>query len=613
MGLGKTIEMLSLVHSHGLSADTLAKPKDEPRTRTLLGHPVKPAPRTTLVVAPMSLLRQWQTEAERASAPGSLRAIVYYGTEKNINLQTLCGSSTIDDIPTLIITSYGIVLSEYNAIASSKEGLRTHRGLFSVEFLRVILDEAHSIKNRQAKTAKACYEIAAKHRWVLTGTPIVNRLEDLFSLVRFLRVEPWSNFSYWKTFITVPFESKNFLKALDVVQTVLEPLVLRRTKDMKTPTGDPLVPLPPKTVLIERLQLSDVEREVYERIFKRARSTFAHSVENGTVMKSYSTLLAQILRLRQSCCHPNLVRHALVVDDEAEALEKATIESLADAGRIGVDDVDLSDLIARFSSLEEDTDANVFGADVLKEIAKGSKSECPICLSEPIEEQTITGCWHSACKNCLTEFVKRETDNGKVPRCFNCRKDINSRDLYEVVSRVAPVDEEALSTPSASQGSLMKVSLRRLGTHGSAKIAALLTHLNTVRQDDKTVKSVVFSQFTSFLDLLEQALNRDSIPFVRFDGSMSQKQRIKVLSEFQESKKGLVLLLSLKAGGVGLNLTHAKRVYMMDPWWSFAVEAQAIDRVHRMGQDAPVTIVRFIIDNSVEDRMLKVQDRKKFM
>jgi len=103
------------------------------------------------------------------------------------------------------------------------------------------------------------------------GDAIVNRLEDLFSLVRFLRVEPWSNFSFWKTFITVPFESKDFIRALDVVQTVLEPLVLRRTKDMKTPEGEALVPLPPRTIEIDRIELSQDERDVYDHIFMRAK------------------------------------------------------------------------------------------------------------------------------------------------------------------------------------------------------------------------------------------------------------------------------------------------------------------------------------------------------
>jgi len=94
---------------------------------------------------------------------------------------------------------------------------------------------------------------------------------------------------------------------------------------------------------------------------------------------------------------------------------------------------------------------------------------------------------------------------------------------------------------------------------------------------------------------------------------MAQKARASVLENFTSSKRGYVLLLSLRAGGVGLNLTCAQSVFMMDPWWSFAVEAQAIDRVHRMGQEKDVMVTRFIVEGSIEQKMLRIQDRKKFI
>jgi DNA repair protein RAD5 len=246
MGLGKTIQMLSLVHSHKSpaasdprrTAPSLASVNDLARL-TNTSAEIMSAPYTTLVIAPMSLLAQWQSEAENASVEGTLKSMVYYGADKVGDLQALCADSNPASAPDVIITSYGIVLSEFTQITAKGGDKRGHKGLFSLNFFRVILDEAHSIKNRQSKTAKACYALAAEHRWALTGTPIVNKLEDLFSLVHFLRVEPWSNFSFWRTFITVPFEGKDFMRALSVVQTVLEPLVMRRTKDMKLPDGQP--------------------------------------------------------------------------------------------------------------------------------------------------------------------------------------------------------------------------------------------------------------------------------------------------------------------------------------------------------------------------------------
>ena len=188
MGLGKTIEMLSLIHSHKGYTST------EGVRHHASSSSVEWAPATTLVVAPMSLLSQWKSEAEKASHSDTLKVLVYYGAEKSVNLRSLCGQRNVAHAPNVIITSYGVILSEFNQIAGAGGSLASHNGLFSLEYFRVILDEAHFIKNRLSKTAKACYEISAEHRWVLTGTPIVNRLEDLFSLVRFLRVEPWANF-----------------------------------------------------------------------------------------------------------------------------------------------------------------------------------------------------------------------------------------------------------------------------------------------------------------------------------------------------------------------------------------------------------------------------------
>ncbi|KAK3905486.1 DNA repair protein rad5 [Staphylotrichum tortipilum] len=614
MGLGKTIQMLSLIHTHRPQTTTEAHEHSRPLSSVnqLLRLPattgreaIMDAPCTTLVVAPMSLLTQWQSEAEKTSRSGVLKSMVYYGNEKNTDLVALCCGANAANAPAVIITSYGVVLSEFSQVASKNGDRSGTRGVFSLNFFRVILDEAHGIKNRQSKTARACYEIAARHRWVLTGTPIVNKLEDLFSLVRFLRVEPWSNFSFWRTFITVPFESKDYMRALDVVQTVLEPLVMRRTKDMKTPGGDHLVPLPPKQIEIVDIELSQAERDVYDYIFTRAKRTFLDNVQAGTVMKAFTSIFAQILRLRQSCCHPVLVRNQEIVAEEVEA------GAAADAAAGLADDMDLQSLIERFTAAMDDAnDSNAFGAHVLSQIRDEATNECPICAEEPMLDQTVTGCWHSACKTCLLDYIKHQTDRHQAPRCFHCREAINSRDLFEVVRH----DDDHHGDVSNIGNRPSRITLQRLGvSNSSAKVVTLIHHLRELRKGSPSTKSVVFSQFTSFLSLIEPALTRANMHFLRLDGSMAQKSRAAVLDEFRDSDKFTVLLISLKAGGVGLNLTSAKQVYMMDPWWSFAIEAQAIDRVHRMGQEDKVRVYRFIVKDSVEQRMLKIQDRKKFI
>ncbi|EEQ32275.1 DNA helicase rad5 [Microsporum canis] len=648
MGLGKTIEMMSLIHSHKPSSDfingiTPSSGQDIVRAHSL--SEVYYAPRTTLVVAPTSLLSQWESEALKASKPGTMRTLVYYGTDKSVNLRSLCSPKN-SAAPNVIITSYGVVRSEYGQVISNRTNT-SDNGLFSVEYFRVILDEAHYIKNRASKTAKACYEIKAKHRWVLTGTPIVNRLEDLYSLVRFLKVEPWCNFSFWKTFITVPFESKDFARALSVVQTVLEPLVLRRTKTMKTPEGEALVPLPSRTITVEEVELSEQEREIYDVIFSRAKRTFNDNVAAGTLLKSYTTIFAQILRLRQTCCHPILTRNQSIVAEEEDAA------IAADEMNLLKDNMDLQELIDKFSTSmqasdgeERDPTAN-FTTHALKQIQAESSGECPICSEEPMINPAVTSCWHSACKTCLESYIKHQTDKGETPRCFCCREQLNSRDIFEVIRHESPVQ-----TPAAQNPSLLdnlnpptgRISLRRINplspsAKTSAKIHALITHLTRL---PRGTKAVVFSQFTSFLDLISPQLTAAGIAHLRFDGTMSQKARATVLAQFnapiideedieddddianspgpfrsyrskpkkEKTPPANVLLISLRAGGVGLNLTVANHVFMMDPWWSFAVEAQAIDRVHRMGQLRDVKVSRFVVKNSIEGRILRIQERK---
>jgi DNA repair protein RAD5 len=195
-----------------------------------------------------------------------------------------------------------------------------------------------------------------------------------------------------------------------------------------------------------------------------------------------------------------------------------------------------------------------------------------------------------------------------MPRCHICRETISSDRIYQV-HRIPQADGEE------------NVTLRRYRGRGqSAKVRALLSQLKQVHHDDimvgkstSSTKTVIFSQFTSFLDLIERELVHEGFTLLRFDGTLNQRQRSDVLNRFTNDEQYSILLISLKAGGVGLNLVCANRAYLMDPWWSYAVEAQAIDRIHRMGQLSEVQVTRFIVEGTVEERMLKIQERKKFL
>lgn len=158
---------------------------------------------------------------------------------------------------------------------------------------------------------------------------------------------------------------------------------------------------------------------------------------------------------------------------------------------------------------------------------------------------------------------------------------------------------------------LAGVSLRRNDFRSSAKLDALLQNLRRLQDQDPYFRAIVFSQFTSFLSLISAALDRERLTWYRFDGSMDMKKRNAAITEFkQNERKPKILLISLKAGGVGLNLTTANHVFMMDCWWNTATEHQAIDRVHRLGQEKTVYVKHFIVEDTIEGRILQIQKRK---
>jgi non-specific serine/threonine protein kinase len=132
-----------------------------------------------------------------------------------------------------------------------------------------------------------------------------------------------------------------------------------------------------------------------------------------------------------------------------------------------------------------------------------------------------------------------------------------------------------------------------------------------LKEDISDHKALVFSQFLGMLALIRSKLEELGIPYVYFDGSTSAPDREKAIQQFQKQESIRVFLISLKAGGVGLNLTAADYVYIMDPWWNPAVEQQAIDRTHRIGQTKNIFAYRMICKDSIEDKILKLQERKK--
>ncbi|RLV93606.1 DNA repair protein RAD5 [Spathaspora sp. JA1] len=593
MGLGKTISALALINSVPCDSD----PEES----------AKPyASKTTLIVVPMSLLSQWKQEFEKCNNNSNNFCKLYYGDEIVSELvSSLCSSSKT---PTVLITTYGTVLNEFTRIARSRsnEGELPPIGLYSVKFFRIIIDEGHNIRNRNTKTAKSLYELQSSRKWILTGTPIVNRLDDLYSFTKFLQLEPWSNFSYWKTFVTLPFEQRKISQTLDVIKSILEPIFLRRTKAMKGRDGNPLVELPSKEVTIEEIKFNDEEEKLYEYFKARAFNSFKEGLKSGQLMRQYTQILTHILRLRQVCCHVDLIGGAHEMDDE-------------------IIDLESDEEIKKFlKSIKERQQQSKFDNDhEVKKIMYSlypkvdlETSECSICTQTPIPfgELTITPCGHSYCLTCLLDHLDFP---GSTSKCPTCRDPISKYKLFRLRNQKTTANEIRFYKKSDSENSYPFQLFLYDPNRTSSKIQALIKHLNDIKSQTPNSKVIVFSQFSSYLDIIETELKvqqDEEFVIYKFDGRLNLRERQILLDNFNEeltNGKVAILLLSLKAGGVGLNLTTASRAFMMDPWWSPSIEDQAIDRIHRIGQNETVKVVRFIMENSIETKMLKIQERKK--
>lgn len=163
----------------------------------------------------------------------------------------------------------------------------------------------------------------------------------------------------------------------------------------------------------------------------------------------------------------------------------------------------------------------------------------------------------------------------------------------------------------AARGILSRIDKTRF--RSSSKIEALREDIAAARADDPGAKCLVFSQFASLLDLVGHRLETTGIRCARLSGGTTLRGREAVLRAFTHDPDVTCLLVSLRAGGVALNLTAASHVFLLDPWWNPAVEHQARDRIHRLGQNRPVTIHRFVVRGSIEERILKLQQKKELV
>ncbi|TLD39477.1 putative snf2 family helicase protein [Venturia nashicola] len=494
MGLGKTLQMISLIMADRESS-----------------HQKQGVSGASLILAPLSVMSNWSQQMEKHVKPEhALRVLTYHGPKREkLDLKTI-GNYDV------VITTYETMMSEFFA---TKTPVPRASGLFSITWRRLILDEGHQIRNPRTKKAVAACELLAQSRWVLTGTPIVNTLKDLFSLVKFLGLSGGlDKYEIFNAALIRPV-TQGSEQGSRILQILMRDICLRRRKDMSFID----LKLPELSIYVHRVDFLPHEDEMYKSLKAEAEGTLKEyrtqaATAGVNASKEYRFLLEILLRMRQVCNHSKLCG-------------EGRIKALPDLGN-----------------------------NVMLDLTPENKK-------------------------LLQEMLQLNIDS---------QEDCPGLESVNKLVRPAAQAPEIEIDPNES----------------SSKVEALLSILAASRKKDPATKTVVFSQWTRFLDVIQVQLEKHGFKFVRIDGSMPPLARDASLSALDNDPECTIMLASLAVCSVGLNLVAANQAILSDTWWAPAIEHQAIDRIHRLGQKKETTVFRLVMNGSIEERVLDIQEEK---
>ncbi|KAI9639359.1 uncharacterized protein MKK02DRAFT_39660 [Dioszegia hungarica] len=541
MGLGKTLTTLAL---------TLAT-KSEPLAAGEAN--------ATLIVCPLSVLGNWEKQIKDHVVSGNLSVYTYHGATKGITAAKLA--------------KYDVVLTTYQTVAtditgkvdrskqyydsdddnkSSQKGKKKQKTaskiLSTVQWRRIVADEGHVLKNPKSHMTQAYAGLKAARRWICTGTPIVNSPADLGSLLTCIQVcKPLDQANFFKSILLRPLKAGDPMAA-NTLQAIVGQSLLRRNKDSRNARGEKLVELPPIDFFECIIPLDEETRALYDEISDVSRSRFNNTLRTG---EGRGSVLAMITRLRQLCLSKDLVPQSFL--DEMRNPTPAQGEAVS---AMSIPEEQRQEIINKLK------------------VALADAEECAICSDTMArDEARITDCGHPGCIGCLSAWLV------KASTCPICRHFITLGSLFAL-----PPDESDYIEPAQEVKPIK-----------SAKIDELCKYLTSFHL---TEKSLVFSQFTGFLNHVEAALEEAGVACCRFDGSMPQRKRQQVIDNFQRPRDATddesnpqVMLISLKSGAVGLNLTAASNVFLL-------------------GQKKDVRVFQLIAENTIESKVLDIQRRK---
>ncbi|KAI3319185.1 hypothetical protein HD806DRAFT_548754 [Xylariaceae sp. AK1471] len=555
MGLGKTLSCLAFICYYIDELSLLPSPQ------------LNSMPRPSLIVTPKSTLYGWQQQLERHIRPGGIRSFLYHGPKR----QDIANELHEFDV---VLTTYDTLRSDWKAQGP----------LYEFTWARIIVDEAHKIRNHSSDIFDATCQIRAHYRWCMTGTPIQNSIEDFGSLLAFIGVPPFVTRDQFRFWISSPIHS-NLPRSLQRLRKLVRATCLRRTKAV--PHLSAALKLTQKTERVETVDLAPEEREIYEffkrrsflliqknpdsesktslkrsgRMRRRKGVAATNSTSQNTSRKSAGNIIVLISVLRMICNHGEAL------------LPKTVLEAWRnrDAGPIS------------WSMLQT---------------ASAAERRCCVCNQEinRYEEKSEADVIELSCKEHVACEACIACTEDTIPACPKCSR-------VEVVSTSSTLHNNAV--PAYAPSSKVLALLRNV-------LSALQT--NIARGADPPIKSVIFSQWTGMLDMIYSALNPQllsrGLSSVRIDGRSTLQHRRDALDKFNLDKSCVIMLATIGAVSEGIDLSIASETHIVEPHWNPMVEAQAVDRVHRIGQTRDVKITRYCAKESVEEYIRWVQARK---
>jgi len=448
-----------------------------------------------------------------------------------------------------------VVLTTFD-IARMESSMKKTSPLFTTHWKRIVLDEAHRISERSSKTSKSIAQLNSGNRWCLTGTPYKNGLSDIMALCKFLKIPPYCKSSWWRTNAHNDFNLQlwraTFLHLRHKSSSFLPPVVSK-------------VQLVPNTFAEAHVQ-------------NTVRNIQLNS-DNRSKVQEFELL--KILRMRQSAVHPflflseaarkHLLFSAPCVDNPdccSACLSPIAAVVVAPPAEVEVFPLSQEDDASLLPSLLPSLPAPVAPPSTELPMELPRDDQKPWMLHFDKGTTTIVCQDHVLCHRCSYNTLM-------CPTCM------------------------ALSLPRSVEESWLHSNKTRELLRRVTKVVA------------KGHKLVLFSQWTTCLDLVGSMLTHYHIEYARFDGAVNTlEERNRIVQSFGESETVLVLLTSLGAGGEGIDLTCANTVILLEPYWNSAMEQQAIDRVHRLGQKDVTRVYKLTLQSSIEEWVLELQKCK---